>query len=346
MTNLKELILLDGENSKSYFRMNQNTNVVVLALTLIVLSYSGYCQDIDQKIIYDLKRNTRVTIFPLESKMPRSVGWYDRRSLTEGMYDILTRELVKSGKFTVIERQQLETVLKEQGLQSSGLMSDQTAVKLGRMLGVEIGIFAIITDFSTKKEKESLFGITTVTSKATFSLDVRLVDVKTGEILLADNVKRTEVKDDVGIKITAGKKKFVIEADDEFKESVIGKAVDSGIKALVSKIDEVVKKIPWQASVTNVLGERIVINVGLQSGVKGGYVFDIYNKGEEIIDPATGISLGFIQDKIATIEIVKNDLGGGKASMCKIIEKNGVIQPGFFVKLPEGVLLEEEGEED
>jgi TolB-like protein len=49
----------------------------------------------------------------------------------------LTMKLVSDGRVTVAERAQLEKVVKELKLQSSGMVSDQTAKQLGQLLGVD-----------------------------------------------------------------------------------------------------------------------------------------------------------------------------------------------------------------
>ncbi|MDP8207575.1 MAG: PEGA domain-containing protein [Candidatus Electryonea clarkiae] len=55
--------------------------------------------------------------------------------------DRLRLELLNTGRFIVIERNAMEEILSEQGLQMSGCTSDECAVEVGRLLGVE-GIIA------------------------------------------------------------------------------------------------------------------------------------------------------------------------------------------------------------
>jgi hypothetical protein len=49
----------------------------------------------------------------------------------------LRGELINTGKFTVIERGEMDNVLKEQGFQSTGCTSQECAVEMGQLLGVE-----------------------------------------------------------------------------------------------------------------------------------------------------------------------------------------------------------------
>jgi len=52
--------------------------------------------------------------------------------------DRLRGELVKTGHFSVMERAQMDEVLKEQGFQQSGACTEQSCiVAMGQMLGVQ-----------------------------------------------------------------------------------------------------------------------------------------------------------------------------------------------------------------
>ena len=55
-------------------------------------------------------------------------------------------------------------------------------------------------------------------------------------------------------------------------------------------------------------------------------------KGEELIDPDTGESLGASEDEIGKIQVIDNNFGGkGKASECKVLSGSG-FDKGDLVK--------------
>lgn len=80
----------------------------------------------------------------------------------------LTSEFTAMGKFTVLEREKLDTILKEAGLSASGLVDENTKVEAGKLKGVEI----IVTG-SLREESEKLV------------LNIRFIDTQTGAILLS-----------------------------------------------------------------------------------------------------------------------------------------------------------------
>ena len=50
--------------------------------------------------------------------------------------DRLRSEMVNSGAFTVIERSEMDEILKEQGFQQAGCTSDECAVEIGKLLNI------------------------------------------------------------------------------------------------------------------------------------------------------------------------------------------------------------------
>jgi curli biogenesis system outer membrane secretion channel CsgG len=76
--------------------------------------------------------------------------------------------------FKVVERTQVEKVLKEQEFAWSGVVDQATAARLGKLLGVEYVIFG------------SLTGV-----EKGFTINARLVKVETGEVLLAPQASST-----------------------------------------------------------------------------------------------------------------------------------------------------------
>ena len=65
----------------------------------------------------------------------------------DGMADMLTTALVNSGRYIVLERESLDTVLTEQDLGASGRIRSDTAAAIGEIEGAELLIVAAVTEF-------------------------------------------------------------------------------------------------------------------------------------------------------------------------------------------------------
>ena len=73
-------------------------------------------------------------LFLFAQKSNVAILQFDAANISEAEVGILTdrlsTELVKLGSFTVVERSQMEEVLKEQGLQQSGCTTSECAVEI------------------------------------------------------------------------------------------------------------------------------------------------------------------------------------------------------------------------
>jgi curli biogenesis system outer membrane secretion channel CsgG len=127
----------------------------------------------------------RITVMGFENQTAFDVG--------NGMRAMLTSALFRTGKFIVIERQELSDVLLEQKLGASGVVSEATAAPVGEVEGAQVLIYGTVTDFLPGQR-----GIISTMGSAEQShvaIDLKLVDSRTTRILATATVegKATDV---------------------------------------------------------------------------------------------------------------------------------------------------------
>lgn len=236
-----------------------------------------------------------------------------------------------SSKFTVIERDKLELVMKEQGLGQSGAVDPQTAARVGKILGVRYIVTGAIDKFAINTTKGGIGGIGGSKTTASCSINIRFIDTNTAERVVALSADGSVSKGGgfVGSANLSTSEQFGIASDALKKASL-------DIVSKLAKVDAITKLNAAQGStggidarVIKVDGAQVYLNVGGQAGIKVGDKFQIYEPGEALIDPATGANLGSaekhtgsctvteVQDKfsIATLD------GASKASAKSIIRK-------------------------
>jgi curli biogenesis system outer membrane secretion channel CsgG len=268
----------------------------------------------------------RVAVFNFEDKTEHKWRWWTGQPVGDGMADMLVTALVKSGRYRVIERQEMDKLLQEQGLGMSGAVTPESAAKAGKMLGVELAVIGAVTEFGYKKQstggalKKVGIGASFSKQSATTGIDVRFVNTTSGEILKAENIRKEKSKG--GVSLDTRDINFENEA--QFDESLVGKATREAIEEIVKLLDEQGGGSGvWEAKVVMMKDGEVIINGGAESGVKIGERFVVYRAGEELIDPDTGESLGADETKVGEIEVVNNNVGGkGKASSCKVLSGN------------------------
>ena len=109
------------------------------------------------------------------TKLTVAITDFIAKGLAEGepttLTDAFRSYLINTGRFRVMERGQMDAILQEQGFQQSGACTDQACmVEMGQLLGVDNILAGSVGKVG-----------------ATYSINVRLVSVKTGEIIRSAN---------------------------------------------------------------------------------------------------------------------------------------------------------------
>lgn len=253
----------------------------------------------------------RICVMDLEDKARgQHSGWHD---VGQGMADMLVTALTESNKFIVIEREQLQKVMKEQELGLTGAVNAQTAAKIGQILGVAYIITGSVTEFGVKESKFGVgnigralpFGgkIDTKTNKARVAMDVRMIDTSSAQIVKAATGEGEESS--TGVSLDLNMAPSVDFGKRGFDETVIGKATRKAVDKVAKAIIAVETSSPWSAKIIKISDNQIYLNSGEEDGIKVGKIVNIYRKGEELVDPDTGMSLGSEETKLGTAKIIK-----------------------------------------
>jgi curli biogenesis system outer membrane secretion channel CsgG len=125
----------------------------------------------------------KIAIMDFETRVPG----YDWR-VGRGASDMLATELYKTKKFRVYERDKIASVMKEQGFQQSGAVDPTTAVQIGKIIGVKYILTGAVTEYGQSQTGVHAGGYVNVGKKGyAAAVDVRAVNVQTGEIAFADS---------------------------------------------------------------------------------------------------------------------------------------------------------------
>ena len=98
----------------------------------------------------------RIAILPFEyGAVSSTVGTYD---VGKGIVGLLVTKLVNDGTYSVVDRQMLDSILKEQNLSVSDRADPATACKIGKILSVDAIVVGTVTQFGyeTKSSSASL----------------------------------------------------------------------------------------------------------------------------------------------------------------------------------------------
>ena len=182
----------------------------------------------------------------------RHGGWGNQMgTISNQLRDLFTTEIMEKGKnkIRMVERERLQDIRAELNFQQSGEVDTATVQKIGKLLGVKYVMTGKITRFAYKEGGFStgwgvgaLVGKVTGNStagavagsvnvkKASFTgrLDIRLIEVETGEILGA--WKDEDKVDDTSVKVAG------TGAEVSYDEELVNKVFEPVVQRIAPKL--------------------------------------------------------------------------------------------------------------
>ena len=236
----------------------------------------------------------RVAVMDFENKTQ-----YGDARIGNGASDMLATDLVKLGKYSVIERNKLATLLREQDIGTTGRIDPSTAVKIGKVLGVDFVVTGAVTEYGHSSGGGGGGGVHIGKQGYHAAVDVRIINAATGEIVFADTAEDHATS--VSVRV------FGIGGGESFNE-------EKATKVMRGAIEKVVAKMTFKGGggksaaaepimIADIDGSTITFNQGSAAGFKMGQKVKISRKGKEIKDPATGKVIRVKYKTIGTIEI-------------------------------------------
>lgn len=250
------------------------------------------------------KRKVAVARFSNETR-------YGRSLLTDGDLDPLGKQasdmmynrLISSGQFLVFERPDLEKIRREQKFTGQE-----------NLIGVDTLIVGSVTEFGRSTGGTVGFLSATKNQVAKAKVEVRLIDVKTGQAFFTatgSGEANTETGSIAGYGSRA-------DYDASLNDRAIGAAISDLMNAIVNKMSE----RPWKTDVLKVEGQRAYISGGARQGLKVGDRLAIMREGQKVKSQQTGFEITLPSEWVAVIKVISlfGDSEANEGSLCELVE--------------------------
>jgi len=219
--------------------------------------------------------------------------WRDfKNSKSANFQTMLETQLVQTNRFKIIERNRIDEILSEQILQ--GNFSDSnTQIKVG---AVDYIVYGSITKFGSKTKTIKTSGITVTKLISEFGVDLKVVDVLTGEIV---NAKSIDERIETGLSTSTNSFGTFDASADPLSE--IQRSAAKSAAALIAESIYPIKVVTWEDDGSNCCG---YLNYG-ESILSSGAILNIIKQGSSFVDPDTGINLGSTEKIIGTLQVTE-----------------------------------------
>ena len=274
----------------------------------------------------------------------RSSTSYSITSPTEfgrGMTEMLTTSLLKTDRFLLVERKNLNDIQDEQALAASGAVAPDTAPARGSLLGAQVIVRGAVTEVAY--DRKGIGGdivlpngirVKANQDHAFVALDIRLYDTTSGQIL--DSVRTEGRAQATGAGIDYSRRDFRI-GTVAFNNSPLGRATRQAVDRAVTAITEKMANRPWEGRIaeldgTEAAGRTLYINAGSRAGIRAGDELVVMRPGRPVIDPETKAVIGRTRDAVVgrcRVESVTDEMAEARPLTGTGFEK------GDLVRFPE-----------
>ncbi len=159
-------------------------------LATVALLLAGGCASVVDEYFLDTDTHANVWVLPSDSSV-KKVAIMPFRAPSElvgsSVSDMFVTEILKAGRYELVERSQMAQVLNESELSLAGL-SAAKAVEVGNMLGADGVIVGTVDEYTTLTIKGR--------SYPSVGISARLIECATGKVIWsADLAERCEDRD-------------------------------------------------------------------------------------------------------------------------------------------------------
>ncbi len=251
------------------------------------------------------KRKVAIGRFSNETRYGRSLLRDDENDpLGKQVSDILAGRLVESDRFLVFERPDINKLKAEGELSGEAL----------DLVGVDTMILGSLTEFGHSTTGKKGFMSSTKKQTAEASVELRLVDVKTGHVFFTAKGTGTATIEAGEIAGYGSKASY----DATLNDKAIDAAVSDVLNTLIRKLEE----REWRTDILKVDGEQVFISGGTHQGIKAGEVFAVMDRGEQVKSKQTGFGIELPATQVGKIEVVSTfgTSESNEGSIAKILE--------------------------
>ena len=255
----------------------------IIFLLAMLCTIPSYAQD--EKTI---KRKVAIGRFTNETQYAKGL-FYDKDNDPMGKQalDILSAKLGASGKFILLERNDLQQLLEE---------ANRNGQSAQQAIGADYMIIGSITEFGRKNTSQSQVFTTSKTQTVEAAVSIRLVDVATGQIIYSDQGKGSaEITTKSTFVGTGGHAGY----DATLSDKAISAAIDQLVENIINKLSDK----PWKSYFLSYDSDAIIIAGGKSQGIEPGMVFAVKTVGKNVKNPQTGIMVTLPGKEVGKIKV-------------------------------------------
>ena len=236
----------------------------------------------------------------------------------------LRRELSRTGEF-VVDSSGSKIFGSSKEVYSGGGVKLVQLARQAKVAGLNFVVFGRVVDARIREKTDEIGMVRQTKSYVESEVEVRIFDVNSNKEIFTENLKG--YADDSTYRFFTTD----VETKLSYRQELLRYAVRVAVRKAITPIMDMSGKLDWVGRVARIVGSKIYINAGRESGLNIGDILKVMTEGTEIYDPDTGALIGVSKGEVkGTLELI--DYFGPDGSIA-ILHSGGSVLEGDFVML-------------
>ena len=236
----------------------------------------------------------------------------------------LRREILRSGEFIIDPEGEKLFGNSKEVYAGGGVKLVQLARK-AKLSGVNFVVFGRIKHARIRQKVDEIGFVRQMKSFTECKIEIRIFDVSSNKEIFTKIYDG--YSDDKTYHFYSSKREDTL----SYRQELLRYSTRVAVRKIIPEILDLSAKLDWMGRVARILGSKIYVNAGRQSGINIGDVLKVMTEGKEIYDPETGAMIGLSKGEIkGTLEVI--DYFGPDGAVA-ILHSGGSVTEGDFVKL-------------
>lgn len=194
-----------------------------------------------------------------------------------------------------------------------------------KMAGVNLVIFGRITDARIRQASDEIGFVRKTKALAETKVEIKVFDVISSKELMSDTVDGSVHDDNFRFYVTEEEENLA------YRQDLLRYSTRVAVRKFLPRLLQIGGKLDWTGRVAKIIGTKIYVNAGRDSGINIGDILKVITEGQDIYDPETGALIGVSKGDVkGTLEVA--DYFGPDGAIA-ILHSGGSVTEGDFVQL-------------
>tara|TARA_R110000868_G_scaffold80095_3_gene227776 strand:- start:6172 stop:7089 length:918 start_codon:yes stop_codon:yes gene_type:complete len=236
----------------------------------------------------------------------------------------LRKELSRTGEF-IVDPMAMKIFGSSKEVYAGGGVKLVQLSRRAKIEGVNLVVFGRVVEARVREKTDEIGFVRETKSFTEAKLEIRIFDVNSNKEIYTETL--SGYADDQTYRFFAEDRENSVNQ----RRDLLRYGVRVAARKAVPNMLDISRKLDWVGRVAKIVGTRIYVNAGRESGLQIGDVLKVLTEGQEIFDPETGALIGVSKGEIkGTIEII--DYFGPDGTIA-ILHSGGSVLDGDFVQL-------------